>query len=156
MVFEVIKKPAFSVIGKEGSTNDGEDFIARLWENANSHFGEIEELAKRDENGCFAGFWGAMTDFSRSFMSWENGFSEGLYLAGAECCNDAIAPNGWTRWNIPGFNYIKMECEDENTFANGLAYINENSLTLAGAVHDFIDPADGKNYMMFPIKKLDI
>ena len=35
-------KESFSVIGKEGSTMDGSGFIQRLWEDANSHFQEIE------------------------------------------------------------------------------------------------------------------
>lgn len=34
-------KESFVVIGKEGSTLDGEGFIQRLWANANSHFGEV-------------------------------------------------------------------------------------------------------------------
>ena len=44
-------KEAFTVIGKEGSTRDGEGFIQKLWEDANSHFQEVEQLAKRDEKG---------------------------------------------------------------------------------------------------------
>ena len=53
-------KNAFSVIGKEGSTNDGPGFIKRLWADANSHFDEIRQLAKKDENGNLAGIWGVM------------------------------------------------------------------------------------------------
>lgn len=40
MKIEKCKKEAFTVIGKEGSTNDGEGFIERLWREANSHFGD--------------------------------------------------------------------------------------------------------------------
>ena len=47
---KVIKK-AFVVIGKVGSTLDGEGFVQRLWEDANSHFSEIAHLAKKDANG---------------------------------------------------------------------------------------------------------
>ena len=39
-------KPSFSVIGKEGSTLDGQGFIQKLWEDANSHFIEVQPLAK--------------------------------------------------------------------------------------------------------------
>ena len=46
-----ITLPAITVIGKEGSTKDGEDFIARLWNEANSHFGEIAPLTKRNLQG---------------------------------------------------------------------------------------------------------
>lgn len=153
MKIEKCTKPAFTVIGKEGSTKDGEGFIGRLWEDANSHFGEIAHLAKKDENGVPLGVWGAMSDFSRSFEPWTN-FSEGLYLAGAECEDDAEAPEGWTKWTIPAYEYLRAECENENTFADMLRYLDENGLTLAGAVHDFTCPRTGKSYMFFPIKKL--
>ena len=86
------QKEAFSVIGKEGSTNDGDGFIQRLWEDANSHFGEIQHLAKKDENKNIAGIWGAMSDFTRTFQPWQENFTKGLYLAGAEVEDDAEAP----------------------------------------------------------------
>ena len=44
-------KESFAVIGKEGSTEDGAGFIQRLWADANAHFGEVAELAKRDASG---------------------------------------------------------------------------------------------------------
>ena len=67
MKVERCVKESFVVIGKEGSTLDGEGFIQRLWVDANSHFGEVQHLAKKDENGNISGIWGAMSDFSRSF-----------------------------------------------------------------------------------------
>ena len=96
-----VRKEAFVVIGKEGSTMDGEGFIQKLWDDANSHFAEVSHLAKRDENGNLVGVWGAMSDFSRSFKPWEEDFSKGLYLAGVECGHDAEAPEGWIKWTIP-------------------------------------------------------
>ena len=45
------KKESFIVIGKEGATTDGADFIQKLWDDANSHFREVQHLAKKDENG---------------------------------------------------------------------------------------------------------
>lgn len=48
-------KSSFSVIGKEGSTLDGEGFIQRLWNEANGHFAEIKHLAKRAEDGSLVG-----------------------------------------------------------------------------------------------------
>lgn len=142
--------PAFTVIGREGSTNDGPGFIQQLWANANAHFSEIEALVTRDESGTPVGFWGAMSDFSRAFRPWTNNFSEGLYLAGAECADDAEPPAGWTKWIVPAFEYLKVENAD---FPAVLQFIKDNSLTLAGAVHDFTDPATGKNYMFFPISE---
>ena len=41
-------KESFTIIGKEGSTLDGQGFVQRLWEDANSHFAEIQHLAKKD------------------------------------------------------------------------------------------------------------
>lgn len=153
MNIEKITKAAFTVIGKEGSTNDGEGFIGRLWENANSHFGEIAHLAKNDENGVPLGVWGAMSDFSRSFKPWTN-FSEGLYLAGAECEDGAEAPEGWVKWIIPAFEYLRVECEGDSTFPDMIKYLDENGIVLAGAVHDFTCPQTGKSYMFFPIKRI--
>ena len=59
-------KEKFVVIGKEGSTLDGEGFIQKLWDDANSHFSEVAHLAKKDANGGIVGIWGAMSDISRS------------------------------------------------------------------------------------------
>ncbi len=153
MKIEKVQKGSFAVIGKEGSTKDGQGFIERLWNEANSHFGEIEHLAKKDGNGNIAGVWGAMSDFSRSFKPWDN-FEEGLYLAGAECEDNAQPPENWIKWVIPGYEYLRAECENENTFPEVLGYMEENGITLAGAVHDHTDPRTGKSYMYFPIKKL--
>ncbi len=147
-------KESFAVIGKEGATLDGQGFIQRLWLDANSHFGEVQQLAKRDENGNLAGIWGAMSDCSHSFKPWEDNFRKGLYLAGVECVDDAEAPEGWTKWIIPGYEYLCAEVEGENTFSDMLDYMNANGIALVGAVHDFTCPASGKNYMFFPIRTI--
>lgn len=147
-------KESFVVIGKEGSTSDGSGFIQRLWADANAHFSEVAHLAKKDESGNLVGIWGAMSDFSRSFQPWEDGFSKGLYLAGVECVYNAEAPDGWTKWIIPGFEYLYVECDHDMVFPEMIAYLNENHISLAGAVHDFTCPQTGKNYMFFPIRKI--
>ena len=154
MNVETMTKPSFSVIGKEGSTADGPGFVQRLWAQANAHFDEVAHFAKRDENGVPLGFWGAMTDCSRSFRPWEDGFSRGLYLAGVECEDDALAPPGWTKWTVPGFQYFRAECSSPDLFSNMLEYLREQGLELAGAVQDFTDPVTGRNYMLFPIGRL--
>lgn len=154
MKIEKCIKESFVVIGKEGSTNDGDGFIQSLWEDANSHFHEVEHLTKKDDKGNIIGIWGAMSDLSHSFLPWEDGFTKGLYLAGVECVETAEAPNGWTKWVIPTYEYIYAECEDENTFSRVINYMNENSIALVGAVHDFTCPETGKNYMFFPIKAI--
>lgn len=147
-------KESFVVIGKEGSTNDGEGFIQKLWEDANGHFHEVEHLAKKDEQGNIVGVWGAMSDFSHSFQSWEEGFSKGLYLAGVECVDSAAPPDGWTKWIIPSYEYIYVENESSETFPQVIQYLQENDIALVGAVHDFTCPETGKGYLFFPIRRL--
>jgi len=148
-------KEQFSVIGKEGSTADGEGFIQRLWEDANSHYSEIERLVKKDANGNPVGFWGAMSDFSRSFKPWENDFSSGLYLAGAEARGGAEAPDGWVKWTIPAHEYVCVKAEGGGAVQAGLDYLKDNELELASAINDFISPDEnGQLYMMFPIREL--
>ncbi len=149
---KVIKK-AFVVIGKEGSTLDGEGFIQKLWDDANGHFDEVAHLAKRDENGNLVGIWGAMSDLSHSFQPWEDGFSKGLYLAGVECVDSAEAPDGWTRWMIPGYEYLVVENHD-GAFRDTIRQMQEEGIALVGAVHDYTDPATGKGYLYFPIRKV--
>lgn len=78
-------KEKFVVIGKEGSTLDGEGFIQKLWDDANSHFSEVAHLAKKDANGGIVGIWGAMSDISRSFKPWK--------MALVKACI-------WQEWNV--------------------------------------------------------
>lgn len=145
--------PSFCVIGKLGSTDDGEGFIQKLWTDANEHFSEVAHLAKKDDHGIYAGFWGAMSDMNGKFEPWEDNFTKGLYLAGVEVNDDAYAPKGWVKWQIPSFEYLYCETEPD-IFENVLKYIAGNGYSLAGAVHDFTCPETGKNFMFFPIKKL--
>lgn len=154
MNMEKCMKEAFAVIGKEGSTEDGPGFVQNLWTDANAHFAEVAQLAKKGENGNLVGIWGAMTDFSRSFRPWEDGFSRGLYLAGVECVDDAQAPEGWVKWNVPGFEYLRVECDHDGVFPEMIDYLRGNGISLAGAVHDFTCPQTGKNYMYFPIGRI--
>ena len=153
MKIEKCRKAAFAVMGKEGSTKEGEGFIQRLWADANSHFEQISPFAKRDADGKPVGIWGAMTDFSRSFLPWED-FKNGLYLAGVECRDDAEPPEGWVKWTIPGYEYLCAECDGTDVFSAMLAHMKERGILLAGAVQDFTCPKTGKDYMLFPIRKL--
>ena len=148
-----IEIESFVVIGKEGSTSDGEGFIQRLWADANAHFAEIADLAKKDEQGNLVGIWGAMSDFSRSFQPWDD-FYRGLYLAGVECVDGAKAPEGWIKWTVPGSEFLTVECDGTDVFHGMLQYLKDHGLTLAGAVNDFSCPQTGKDYMFFPIRRL--
>lgn len=146
-------KEKFVVIGKEGSTLDGEGFIQKLWDDANGHFHEVAHLAKRDAAEQLVGIWGAMSDLSRSFRPWEDGFSKGLYLAGVECDDTAEAPDGWTKWVIPGYEYLVVE-NRKGAFEETLEQMKEEGITLVGAIHDHTDPATGKGYLYFPIRTI--
>ena len=96
-----------------------------------------------------------MSDLSRSFKPWEENYTKGLYLAGVEVKDEVEAPEGWVKWTIPGYEYLYVKCEDENVFSLVLAYMKDQNLELAGAVHDFICPEEnGQPYMYFPIRKL--
>ena len=151
---EHIIKPAFAVIGMEGSTLDGPGMISALWEKANSRFAEVAPLAKTNPDGTLCGIWGAMSDLSRTFQPWEDNFTRGLYLAGVEVRDDAQPPEGWVRWDIPGFEYVRVVNDAPDVFPRTLKVLSEENLTLVGAVHDFTDPATGTGYMLFPIRKL--
>ena len=76
-----------------------------------------------------------------------------MYLAGVECVDDAEAPDGWTKWTIPGYEYLVAE-NYNGVFEDTIRQMNEEGISLAGAVHDFTDPATGKGYMYFPIRKI--
>ena len=154
MEIKTVRKPSFTVIGKEGSSDMGEGFVQALWLDASTNFAEIAHLASKKENGGFAGYWGAMTSFARDFSPWEDGYARGLYLAGAECENDAEPPEGWVKWVVPGFEYVVVEREDDGSFKKGLAYLEQNGLSLAGAQQDFVDPDTGANCLYFPIRRL--
>ncbi len=153
MEFECRKKESFSVIGKLGSTEDGEGFIGKLWQSANDGFEEVAPLAKKTESGGFAGFWGLMSDCEMRFLPWENGFTKGLYLAGVEVEEQAEAPSGWVKWTSPAYEYLVAESGPE-AFTRALEEIEKRGLQLVGAVYDYTDPQTGKNYQYFPIRRL--
>lgn len=154
MEIQKCTKTSFSVIGKEGSTNDGNGFIQRLWEDANSHFNEVAALAKKDDNGNILGIWGAMSDVSHSFHPWEESFTKGIYLAGVEVVDEAKAPEGWTKWTIPAYEYLYVKKDDSSTFPEVIGYLKENKIPLVGAAHDFTCPETGLDYIFFPIQRL--
>jgi len=149
--------PAVSVIGMEGEAEPGRNPAPALWGMANARFGEVEALALRDENGVPVGVWGAMSDLSRSFLPWEDGFSRGLYLAGVQVSSDAQPSEGWTKWTLPAFACLRVKAEGDYaaTFRTGLDELARRGLSLAGAVQECQRPAeDGQLYLFFPFKRL--
>ena len=151
MITERITVNSFCLIGKPGSTEDGPDTVQKLWKEANEHFMEVAPLAKKNADGQFAGFWGAMSRSDMSFLPWEDNFSRGLYMAGVEANEDAVAPEGWRKWIVPGFECLKVRVEAPDTFVKMINWMNEKGIELVAAVQDFTDPATGQSYMLFPI-----
>lgn len=143
---------AFWVIGMEGSTLEGGGMIEKLWEKANSRFGEVAQLALRDESGA-PRVWGLMSDMSRSFRPWENGFTHGLYLAGIEAASDAQPPEGWVKWQSPAYEYVVAEPGEGEGFSEAIAYLAAQGLSLAGAAYDRSIPGAGSRIYL-PIRRL--
>ena len=117
------------------------------------HMSEIAPLVKHDETGKPAGIWGAMSDAGRRFFPWE---SDGLYLAGLEVELDAAAPSGWSKWVLPAFKYLTVECTPQ-TYGPALQQtilheLPDRGLELAAAVQEFY-PGD-KMLLYVPVQKL--
>ena len=149
--------PAFSVIGMEGEAWPGHNPAPALWERANARFGEVEALALRDESGAPVGVWGAMSDLSRSFLPWGDGFTRGLYLAGVQVPDSAQPPGGWAKWTLPAFACLRVRAEGDYAaaFQAGLDELERRGLSLAGAVQECQRPAEGGQlYLFFPFKRL--
>lgn len=145
--------PAFSVIGIEGSTDDGEGFVRELWKRANARFSEIAPLVRRGVNGAPEGVWGLMSDKTRAFLPWQNGFTEGLYLAGAEVTDDAEPPEGWTKWTSPAYEYVLAPMDAPDAFARAIQALDVQGFSLLGAAYDRTDLETGINWMYFPIRR---
>ena len=149
-----IVKSSFCVIGKEGSTKDGPGFVQKLWNDANANFAEIAPLAKVTKDGRLRGIWGAMTDFTHSFLPWENNFTEGCYLAGVEVRDDAVAPEGWVKWRIPACEFMVTKAEGGNAFPRAVQSLADQGIRLVGAVQEYTTPNDGVTYLYFPVARI--
>ena len=149
----IVRLHGFAVIGREGSTDEGEGFISRLWAEANARYGEIADLVV-SESGAPRGLWGAMSDMGRRMLPWEDGFTRGLYLAGAEVHKDAQAPAGWVRWDIPEHTWLMIPVVEgvPRAMRQGLEYIQAHGLRLIGAVCDYTRPGEGE-YCAFPVER---
>ena len=158
MEIEIVEKPSFAVIGKEGQgpSKAAMQWIAPLWEDATGNFELIRPLIKYGADGNIAGIWGAMSDIEGNFEPWHG---QGKYLAGCEALPDAEPPFGWRKWNIPGFRYAVAECVPasyNDTYCAMLDdYFPKHGYRLVGAVQEFYRPTDinGEVYLYFPIER---
>lgn len=158
MDVKIIDLPTITVIGKEGLCTAEKNIVQQLWQEANCHFNEVAALGLKNPDGTYVGFWGAMSDESRSFRPWTHQFTRGLYLAGIEAYAGAIAPEGWAKWVMPARKYIVVDVEPsrygeifEEAINNA---ISEKGMKLAGAVCDYTEPVTGKNKLFFPVEFL--
>jgi len=153
MDIEIRDLPAFSVLGREGSTEDGAGFIAALWQAANENFAQIAPYVLYGESGAPQRLWGLMSDFSRALRPWEDNFSRGLYLAGTQCMPGAPVPEGWRKWDVPALRmaFVPVCTDASAAFAQGLAYLEQNGLAMAAAAFDLTLPEEGRSFVCFPI-----
>ena len=153
--YEIIDLPEIAIIGREGLCTKEKNVVQDLWQQANSNFGDVADIGMKNADGSFVGFWGAMSDKTKSFMPWTDDFSRGLYLAGVEVYEDAAVPDGWVKWVMPARKYLVTEVQAENygkVFEYAIkSLIPELGLKLAGAVCDFTEPATGQNKLFFPV-----
>lgn len=145
---QYITLPAYSVIGREGATSDSEGFIQTLWSDANAHFVEVSALAAQPLT-----LWGAMCRMDGSLQPWEENFSKGRYLAGIEAAPGTQPPKGWAKWDFPAYEALALPMTP-TAFAEGLACLAQNGLSLVMAAQERTNPATGETLLLFPIKLL--
>ena len=98
-----------------------------------------------------------MSDLSRSFLPWEDGFTRGLYLAGVQVPPEALPPEGWVKWTLPAFACLQVKVEGDYAaaFREGLDELEHRGLSLAGAAQECRRPAEGGQLcLFFPFKRL--
>ena len=149
-MIKVIKK-AFVVIGKEGSTLDGAGFIQKLWDDANGHFSEVAHLRRKIQTEILWEYGGPCPMVLTHLMPGKMSLAKACIWR--EECVIMVIPAGWTKWIIPGYEYIVVE-NHNGAFEDTIKQMNEEGMSLVGAVHDYTDPATGKGYMYFPIREI--
>ncbi len=150
---KIVDLNSFSLLGKEGSTSEGPGFVERLWDKAERGVPEILPSLKTGRYGPV--YWGAMSSFARDLSPWEHDFKEGLYLAGFEMADPALAsPKNWVKWDIPARRYFMVEVKDDYgvSFLEGLTSLKKWGHVLSGAVFDHM--AQGVLYLYYPIEAI--
>lgn len=153
--YAFVDLPEIAIIGQEGFCTKEKNVVPQLWEQANLRFREVADLGMKNPDGSYVGFWGAMSDETRSFLPWTEDFSRGLYLAGIEVYADTAVPAGWVKWIMPARKYLVTAVEPdryEEIFRTVIdRLIPALRMQLAGAVCDFTEPATGQNKLFFPV-----
>ena len=153
--YEIVDLPRIAIIGQEGLCTKEKNVVRDLWEQANARFGDVADIAMKNADGSYVGFWGAMSDETMSFLPWADDYSRGLYLAGIEVYEDTLVPTGWVKWVMPARKYLVIGVDMtsyQETFRDVIdRLIPELGLRLAGAACDFTEPATGQNKLFFPV-----
>ena len=134
MIKKIVYKKAFAVIGKagKGSANNPGEWIAPLWQDANSNFAEIGDIVRRDAAGALL-VWGAMNDADEQNKRWSE---IGKYMAGCEADADAIPPNGWSKWIVPAQTYLVAECTADKYGEVFDAITGDSDVQIISTVHE--------------------
>jgi predicted transcriptional regulator YdeE len=154
MEVKVITKPAFAVLGIEGSgpADKGPEWISPLWDTARGKIEEIRDLIIGDG-------WGLMSAIDEPFGRWKE---RGKYLAGWEVRLETQAPQGWTMWEVPETTFATIACTTR-TYGDAWRYFRDQFLPgedyeAGGAVHEFYptefeDPEKDTFYLYFTLKR---
>ena len=135
MMRKYVHKESFAVIGKEGigPADKPQEWVMPLWDEANAHFEEIGEVIRKGESGAPLGIWGAMSDVGGANKRWGD---TGKYMACCEADVDAVAPDGWTKWIIPGQTYLVADCTMD-TYGEVFGKITgDPAINIVAAVHE--------------------
>ncbi len=94
---KIITKSAFTIVGMKYHGQNKHNEIPQLWGEFMPHTAEIERVV--NPNICY-GACGAMDEKTGEFD----------YLAAFEVGEEAAAPEGMERWNIPANEYAVFTC----------------------------------------------
>lgn len=148
----------FCVIGlvvEAGKANNA------LWTRMNKQGGELMPLARRDDDGDIMGAWGLTTEDTLSFRLPKKDDPHLLYMAGLEVEDTAHPPKGFTKWIVPGSDYIYalVEKSKQETLNALLQYAEAKDIEIIGYPQEFMPPmangtpsAHGTMYLFLPVK----
>ena len=144
-------KDAFAVVGKagQGVSDNPQEWILPLWNEANTHFSEIASMVCKSESGV-PSIWGAMNDKDESNKRWDD---VGKYMAGGETNVDAKVPEGWTKWTIPAQTYMVVPCTMKEYGEVFGKVTSDSSIQIVGTVHEHYPEPNNPNIveLYFPI-----
>lgn len=142
----------FCVIGLVTETGNGSN---GLWTKMNQMGKQLMPLAKRDDDGDIMGAWGLTTEDDLSFRLSEKEEPRLLYMAGLEVKDTARAPKGFTKWVVPGSDYIYgvIENSRKETLNALLQYAEAKDIEITGYPQEFMPPnSNGTMYLFLPVK----